>query len=79
MRLHAAVFGFDSGTPTLILPYEEKCHEWARMTRQPAAAICDVADVTAARLESLPALPQPGLTVGEARQASLRNFRGLGL
>jgi polysaccharide pyruvyl transferase WcaK-like protein len=79
MRLHAAIFGYASQTPTLLLPYEEKCEEWAAMSQHPTDFIRTVAHVTERDLERLVRTPLlPALSLDAARRAAARNFEAIG-
>jgi polysaccharide pyruvyl transferase WcaK-like protein len=80
MRLHAAVFAYAHGRPTVILPYHEKCLEWAAMIRQPEELTLRIgewgpADVHRAIARAVaPAPPRPLLPAPEARRQALRNW-----
>ena len=81
MRLHAAVFGFCMGTPTLNFAYHEKCREWSGMVGAPPSLLLDAlspdADTLALGLERMLAgdTPAPSLTPDEAVERSARNWR----
>lgn len=79
MRLHAGIFAYGSQTPTLLLPYEEKCREWASMIGQPADFVQSVEQVTTVVLERLlTEAPQAALPLTSARAAAARNFEAIG-
>lgn len=80
MRLHAAVFAYAHGRPTVVLPYHEKSLEWAEMIQQPEALTLrirewSVADVHGAIARALsPTPPRPLLDLHEANRKALRNW-----
>lgn len=80
MRLHAAVFGFLSGTPTVILSYHPKCRGWADDIGLPGRFVLDSAafepEELAARIGEASGQPGQGarLAVSEAEALALRNF-----
>jgi polysaccharide pyruvyl transferase WcaK-like protein len=53
MRLHAAVFAHGAAVPVLMLPYEEKGLEWARLVEAPADAVRRIWDVDVEAFEAL--------------------------
>ncbi|HET9065635.1 MAG TPA: polysaccharide pyruvyl transferase family protein [Gemmatimonadales bacterium] len=77
MRLHAAVFGYCTNRPVLIVPYEEKCHAWARMIGHrpelvvdaPALDVTDVDRVSSALPGTVASLP-----ISEAVSRATINF-----
>ena len=78
MRLHAGIFGYCSGTPTMLVPYEEKCHAWAEMIGQPAELMRTLSDLMGSDLERLGSgASGPVLGVDAARAAALRNFQAI--
>jgi polysaccharide pyruvyl transferase WcaK-like protein len=79
MRLHAAVFGYCNQVPTILLPYEEKCHQWAAMIRHPAALISEMDSLDADMLQQIAvgSAWQPGLSLADARTAAGQNFEAL--
>ena len=84
MRLHAAVFSYASGVPCLILPYQDKCLEWAEMIGLPKDDLLDSAGGTAQLYaERLGGLLGTGnvnaaLPLDHALQAARRNWKALG-
>jgi polysaccharide pyruvyl transferase WcaK-like protein len=45
MRLHAGIFSFCVQTPSVMLAYHEKCHEWANTIGLPERALLDSQDI----------------------------------
>jgi polysaccharide pyruvyl transferase WcaK-like protein len=80
MRLHAAIFAYAHGRPTVILPYHEKCLEWAEMIQQPEEMTLRIgewsaADVHGAIARALsPSPPGPRLSLHEASRKALGNW-----
>lgn len=80
MRLHAAVFGFLSRTPTVMLSYHPKCRGWADDIGLPAQFLLDSAafepEELAARIGEALRHPDRGarLAVSEAEALALQNF-----
>jgi len=50
MRLHAAIFAFCVGTPTIMLSYQEKCSAWAELVGWPEPLLLDAARLDVAQL-----------------------------
>lgn len=80
MRLHAAVFGYCTGRPVLILPYEEKCTAWGDMIAQQPEFLLDPAVVSPTVLETLTAAggPVAALPVAQAVAKARTNFAWAG-
>lgn len=75
MRLHAAVFGYCTNTPTLVIPYEEKCTAWAAMCGQPDSLVSPLGAITAVHLDLIwSGAPRPSLPVSEAIALARGNF-----
>jgi len=80
MRLHAAIFGYLSATPTLMLSYHQKCSEWASQSGMSEDSVFDSADFAVGELfnatlraysnEMLP----PKLPLAEAERLATRNW-----
>ena len=79
MRLHAGIFGYCTRTPTLLLPYEEKCHAWAEMSQHPPEFVRAIASTEVQELERLvDEAPNAALPLEAARTAAVRNFEAIG-
>jgi polysaccharide pyruvyl transferase WcaK-like protein len=50
MRLHAGIFAFCVGTPTIMLSYHEKCSAWAELVGWPEPLLLDAARLDAEQL-----------------------------
>ena len=50
MRMHAAVVGYCEHVPTVVLAYDEKCYQWARMVGLPDSVVFDADNVDPAEL-----------------------------
>jgi polysaccharide pyruvyl transferase WcaK-like protein len=79
MRLHAAVFGFCTRTPTLIVGYHEKCFGWAEMIGAPRELVIDVRALDAEWLASALAAATdrrlaPSLAPEQAAAAAISNW-----
>jgi polysaccharide pyruvyl transferase WcaK-like protein len=78
MRLHAGIFGYCTRTPTLLLPYEEKCQAWAAISQHPADFVRPVTATTLDDLERLVVeAPLAALPLAAAYAAALRNFEAI--
>jgi polysaccharide pyruvyl transferase WcaK-like protein len=81
MRLHAAIFGFCTHTPVLMLAYHEKCREWAGMIGLPNALRADALKSTTRDLaESIEwllgeSVLAPTLPLETAVQAAMKNWK----
>jgi polysaccharide pyruvyl transferase WcaK-like protein len=80
MRLHAAVFGYLTGTATLLLSYHPKCIGWSEQVGLPPACVHDSTDFDVAavaeelRLATSGRAHAPALPVAEAQRRALLNF-----
>lgn len=80
MRLHAAVFGYLAGTPTLNLSYHSKCDGWNDQIGLPAAHRFSAFDFNEMKLQKVlldglsQGFDQPALSHSQALQESLKNF-----
>lgn len=83
MRLHAAVFGFCTSTPVLMLAYHEKCWGWADMVGFPSSLLMSAAQTEASELAQgikrllSPETPLPTLRPAEAANQALKNWSWL--
>ena len=84
MRLHAAVFAYSLGVPTIIAPYHEKCVEWSETIGQPSELTLGMSSweepelSMALRVALGPDPPCPQLPLTTARQRALRNWSRFG-
>jgi polysaccharide pyruvyl transferase WcaK-like protein len=80
MRLHAAVFAYSTGTPTLMLAYHEKCHEWARTVGVDPSLVFNAYQINVEALaEGITgilsgACPLPALPTDHAVERAMRNW-----
>lgn len=76
MRLHAAVFGYCSERPVLIVPYEEKCTAWAEMVGQEPEFVVIAQELTGDHLAALSSRGRPTAIrpVAEAMLRARTNF-----
>ncbi len=76
MRLHAAVFGYCSERPVLIVPYEEKCTAWAQMIGQGSEFVVTAQELTDDHLAALSSRGRPtaSLPVVDAKLRARTNF-----
>jgi len=80
MRLHAAVFGYMTATPTVFLSYHRKCDDWASEAGFPSGQLFDsvdfdpapVAGVVTAALSG--SFQSPTLSVAEAQRLAGENW-----
>lgn len=84
MRLHAAVFAFLTGVPTVMLSYHPKCVGWANQVGLPTAPQdSKTFDVRAVADQLMTAVqgqaPAPALSVAAAEERALLNFPDLSL
>ena len=83
MRLHAGVFGYCLERPTVILGYQEKSFEWAKMIGQPSSLVLDARSLSADGISSAiecaleSSCPKARLPVSEAVFASRLNWAWL--
>jgi polysaccharide pyruvyl transferase WcaK-like protein len=83
MRLHAAVFGFCTRTPTLLLAYQEKCLEWAEIIGSSGSLSADaLRSPTEQMIECIELLlggdpPAPMLPPEAAVQEAVKNWSWL--
>lgn len=80
MRLHAAVFAYSLGVPTIIAPYHEKCVEWSKTIGQPPELTLGIdswaeSELSAAlRMALRSDSPRPRLPLSTARRRALSNW-----
>ena len=84
MPLHASIFAFCANTPTIILPYHEKCREFAKMIGHSSKLQLEVKDLNARDLATciLDALDDqmaaPTVSLESAYELAMRNWTGVG-
>jgi polysaccharide pyruvyl transferase WcaK-like protein len=84
MRMHAAVFGYMTGTPTIILSYHPKCNGWASQIELSEKYIFDSSELEVSQLKQVVMevldgkYCVPTLEFAEAERRALLNFTLLG-
>lgn len=80
MRLHASVFGYLTGVPSVTLSYHEKCTAWCAMIGQDRALVLEAEEAgstdlaRALRAALLGSAAPPSVTISDAFDRALSNW-----